>query len=115
MRIERDMIPSSFVDRFEIFWISAAAAVSFDFCGCFKQILKLFWDYFLHGKIMVDTMVQTDSSFDENRKRYDPFFVCQWIWNFLNSKQLFDFQFLIMNGDCLKIKVTFDFTCKEVG
>jgi hypothetical protein len=33
----------------------------------------------------MDAMVQTDSSFDENRKRYDPFFIRRQIWNFLNS------------------------------
>jgi len=34
---------------------------------------------------MMDEMVQTDSSFDKNRKRYDMFFIRQQIWNFLNS------------------------------
>jgi hypothetical protein len=29
----------------------------------------------MHGKIVINTMVQMDSSFDENGKRYDPFFV----------------------------------------
>jgi hypothetical protein len=31
------------------------------------------------------------------------------------QQQLFDFEFLSMNGDCLKIEVTIDFTCKKVG
>jgi hypothetical protein len=33
----------------------------------------------MHRKIVVDTMVQTDSRFDEYQKSYDPFFVCQRI------------------------------------
>jgi hypothetical protein len=56
---------------------------------------------------MMDEMVQTDSSFDKNRKRYDPFFGI--------PMALLDFEFLSMNCDCLKIEVTIDFTCKKVG
>jgi hypothetical protein len=85
MRIKRDMICSSFVDRSRTFWIQIVAAVILIFWGCFKQVLKLFWDWFLHGKIMIDAIVWMDSSFNENQKRYDMFFVRQWIWNFLNS------------------------------
>jgi len=61
---------------------------------------------------VIDTMVLTDSSFDENRKRCDPSMNLEF---FEFQQQLFDFEFLSMNDDCLKIKVTFDFTCKEVG
>jgi hypothetical protein len=85
MRIERDMIRFLFVDRSGTFWIPGAAAIILIFEDLFKQVLKLFWDCFLHGKIMIEALVQTDSSFDENGKRYDLFFVSQWIWNFLNS------------------------------
>jgi hypothetical protein len=84
MRIERDMICSSFIDRSRTFWIPVAVVVILIFWGCFKKVLKLFWDCFLHGKIMIDAMVWIDSSFDKNWKR-DLFFVRQWIWNFLNS------------------------------
>jgi len=27
------------------------------FMDVFKQILKLFWDFFLHGKIVIDAIV----------------------------------------------------------
>jgi hypothetical protein len=47
-----------------------------NFLGCFRQVLKLFWDFLLHSKIVIDAMVQKDSSFDENQKKYDPFFSC---------------------------------------
>jgi hypothetical protein len=85
IRIKKDMIRSSFIDIFETLWIPAAAALISIFWGDIKQVLKLFWDFLLHLKIVIHAMVQTDSSFDVNRKRYNPFFICRQIYYFLNS------------------------------
>jgi len=56
------------------------------FMDVFKRVLNCFGIFFLHGKIVIDAMVWTDLSFNENRKRYDPFFICRQIGNFLNSR-----------------------------
>jgi hypothetical protein len=58
-------------------------------------------------------MVQMDLSFDENRKSYDPFFVRRRIWN--SSSNCFTSIFLSMICECLKIDVTINFACKNVG
>jgi hypothetical protein len=49
--------------------------------------------------MVIDTMVLTDSSFDENRKRCDPSMNLEF---FEFQQQLFDFEFLSMNDDCVK-------------
>jgi hypothetical protein len=50
-------------------------AIITNFRGCFGQVLIFLGDCLLHVKIMIDAMVRIDSSFDENRKRYDMLFI----------------------------------------
>jgi hypothetical protein len=70
------------------------ATIIMNFLGYFKQVLNFFGDCLLQVKNAIDTMVQMDSSFYENKKRYDLFFIRRQIWNFLNSSSCccsFDF------------------------
>jgi hypothetical protein len=110
MRIERDMICFSFVDRFGTFWIPAVAGVIFYFI--FEDVLNKSYNCFR----IIFFPVCKNRDWHNGSNIFKFWWESKEIWSVLRSsmnliffefqQQHFDFKFLSMNGECLKIEVT---------